>query len=47
MSTIYNPYNEQYNWFYQGFVPTKSEHEIVLKYLQGRFKRGLSNNTNI
>ncbi len=47
MSTIYNPYSKPHSWFYQGSAPTKSEHEIALKYLQGRFKRGLSNNTNI
>ena len=46
MPTIYNPYSN-HEWFYNGPVPNKSEHEIVLKYLQGRFKRGLSNNTNI
>jgi hypothetical protein len=46
MPTIYNPY-KSHSWFYQGSVPTKSEHEIVLKYLQGRFKRELSNNKNI
>ena len=46
MPTIYNPYSN-HPWFYNGPDPTIQDHEIVLKYLQGRFKRGLSNNKNI
>jgi hypothetical protein len=47
MSTIYNPYSKPHSWFYQGSVPTIVEHEIVLKYLQGRFKRELSRDPTI
>jgi hypothetical protein len=46
MPTIYNPYSN-HEWFYNGPVPTKSEHEVALKYLQGRFKRELSRDPNI
>ena len=32
MPTIFNPYSK-HEWFYNGPVPTKSEHEIALEYL--------------
>ena len=46
MPTIFNPYSK-HEWLYNGPVPTKSEHEIALKYLQGRLKRELSRDPNI
>jgi hypothetical protein len=38
MSTIYNPY-QTHEWFYNGPVPTKSEHELVLKYLKSKLTK--------
>jgi hypothetical protein len=46
MPTIFNPYFK-HEWFYNGPVPTRSEHEIARNYLQGRFKRELSRDPNI
>ena len=35
MPTIFNPYSK-HEWFYNGPVPNKSEHEIALDYLHSK-----------
>jgi hypothetical protein len=46
MFTLFHP-TIKHIWYYNGSPPTIEDHMITLKYLQGRFKRGISRNPNI